>query len=289
MRVNLTKDFVATAQTDMAQQDIRDVKMPGLELRVTRKGIKTFAVRYRRKSDGRKMNVLVGRFPEISVEEARKRALRIKANTSDGADPAGDLHDRKQAMTFRELAEMRLASDTTLGDGSKRNYKQHFDADVFAAIGDIPANEVTADMVARILDRIEERGATVHADRTKAAIGSTFKWAIKRRRAGLTVNPTAGLGKRSEGTARKRVLDSDELARFWRAVSAEEAPLTAPMRLVVKLAALTGQRREEVCGARQRELRLDGPAPTWTIPGDVKRVGKTIRAGRRTRASSPYR
>jgi integrase len=101
----------------------------------------------------------------------------------------------------------------------------------------------------------------VHADRARAAIGSTFKWAIKRRLANVVADPTAGLGKRASSTARTRVLCDDELARLWRATASDHAPITRPMSLIFRLAIVTGQRRTEVAGPITSELRLDGLVP----------------------------
>jgi integrase len=263
--------------TDAERLEIRDAKVEGLELRVSRHGTKSWLLRYRRKSDGRKRVLTLGRFPELSLKDARQSALEEKAKIGRGADPAGDLSLINEAMTFAELAAKRLAEDVAIGEGSRRNYRQSFKADVHAAIGNVAACQVTPDMVARILDRIERRGSLVHADRTKAAIGSTYKWAIKRRLGGVNFDPTAGLGKRASATARTRLLSDAELATFWRAIHSDDAPLTPRMRLICQLAVLTGQRRTEVAAAEVAEVDIDGPAPKWIIPGDSKRNGVLMR------------
>ena len=53
--------------------------------------------------------------------------------------------------------------------------------------------------------------------------------------------------------------------------------MSPPMRIIIKLALLTGQRRAEFAGAMKSELRLDGAAPTWVIPGATRKAGKTVR------------
>jgi integrase len=179
-------------------------------------------------------------------------------------------------MTFRELAELRLETDNAISASTKTQYRQAFDADVFGAIGHIPAREVTADAIARVLDVVESRGASVHADRVRSAIGSTFKWAVKRRQAGVLTDPTAGLGKRSPALPRTRLITDAELVSLWHGIDASGSPLTKRMQLIVKLTILTGQRRSEVCGATISELNLDNSSPTWTIPGDKRRAGNIV-------------
>ena len=147
--------------------------------------------------------------------------------------------------------------------------------DVFPAIGDIPAGEVTREAVAAILHTVEKRGALRHTDHIKSVVSSTFRWGMKR---GLVAsNPTTGLGRRASTVARTRVLTEDELRRLWQGLSRDDVGLSPAVRNVLKLAFLTGQRRLEVAGARQSELRdLNGAAPLWVIPGDDKRGGRVI-------------
>ena len=171
---------------------------------------------------------------------------------------------------------MRLQMDADISPSTREQYRQALHKDVYEAIGHVPAKEVTADMVAWTLDEIEGRGALVHADRVRSAIGSTFKWAVKRRRGDVLTDPTVGLGKRAPSIARARVLDDTELAILWNGIGDPSSPLSESMQLIVKLAILTGQRRAEVCGATRTELTLDNTNPVWTIPGDKKQDGKII-------------
>jgi integrase len=276
----LTANRVETARAqDSKRLEIRDAKVSGLELRVTVKGIKSWYFNYTRRADGKRRRILLGTYPAMSLKDARREVIRLRGKVENRQDPAGEKRATKTATTFRELAELRLKLDNGIGAATKEQYRQAFNADVFKAIGHLPANEVTADMVARILDDVEGRGAAVHADRVKSAIGSTFKWAVKRRRADVLSDPTAGLGKRAPSVARMRVLDDTELTNFWHGVSAPGSPLTKSMQLIIKLAILTDQRRAEVCGTHTSELKMSSQNPTWIIPGDKRQAGQVI-AGR---------
>ncbi len=103
-----------------------------------------------------------------------------------------------------------------------------------------------------------------------------FKYGLQRRI--VQQNPCAGLAKRSDEIPRERVLTREEMYRFWHAI--EAASMSPAMRLIVRLAVLTGQRRGEVAGARKDELYdLDGDEPRWVIPGHRRFRGRVI-AGR---------
>lgn len=275
--LNMTMAECHKLATDQERVDYFDKPTKGLALRVTRAGTKTWAYRYRRATDGKRRTLTLSEFPSMTVDAARLQAGELRAAVAKGADPAGGVETKRGAMTFQELAEMRLTTDANMGEKTKSDYHFTFKANVYPEIGDVAANEVTADMVARIIDNIEGRGKPTQADRTKAAIGGVYKWAMKHRRGGVNSNPTKGLGNRAKVIPRDRVPTEDELARIWKALETAGCPLDPPMRIVVKLAMLTGQRREEICGARLDELRLDAVVPVWTIAGTRKRKGVVTR------------
>ena len=84
----------------------------------------------------------------------------------------------------------------------------------------------------------------------------------------MRINPVAGLGFTYQAKPRNRVLTDNELGKLWRAIDSEDFGATEPMRILLKLALLTGQRNSEVAGARISELTLDSANPMWRIPGE---------------------
>ena len=76
------------------------------------------------------------------------------------------------------------------------------------AIGDLPAGEITGEQIARVLESIEARSKHA-AHKARSAIGSTYRWAVKRRK--VKTNPTIGLGFTVQSKPRNRVLSDDEL------------------------------------------------------------------------------
>jgi integrase len=154
-------------------------------------------------------------------------------------------------------------------------YRYCLEKDVYPAIGDMPADDVTADHVVAICKGIEAGGARVQSERTKTTIGGVFRWGRRQRL--VTANPSAGIGRRSPKVARTRTPTDAELGALWIAVEGQAGKLSPAVRLIIKLAILTGQRRTEVAGARISELRdLETDAPVWVIPGDVNKRGKIV-------------
>ena len=106
---------------------VRDTKVPGLELRVTKAGTKTFSLR-RRIKGGEVERVTIGGFPEYSVERARDKAKVILGQHAQGVSNASA--NRKKArdgLTFEKALELFVeddsARDTPLKPRTRLDYK----------------------------------------------------------------------------------------------------------------------------------------------------------------------
>ncbi len=75
----------------------RDTKEDGLSAYVTAKGIVTFFVRKR--IAGRDERMTIGRFPEVTIEQARKRARVLKGEIAAGQDPTAKNKQLRQELT----------------------------------------------------------------------------------------------------------------------------------------------------------------------------------------------
>jgi hypothetical protein len=65
-----------------------DAIVPGLAIRVSASGRKTFTLYYRHRRRMRRIGL--GRYPDVLLEEARKIATQHRGRIFDGADPAGE-------------------------------------------------------------------------------------------------------------------------------------------------------------------------------------------------------
>jgi integrase len=248
----------------------------GLVLVVQPSGVGTYYFRYDVRVGGkRKFRTLkLGRRDAMTLHDARRKAETHRHAVEDGADPVADAVAKATAMTFRALAEQFLA-EAPLAATTRRNYRQYLEKDAYPAIGDMPASDVTADYVVNICKDIEARGNSAQSQSAKTAIGGVYRYGVRQRL--VKANPCAGIGRRSPVVARTRTLTDGELATLWGAIDGAASTVSQPMRLILQLAILTGQRRTEVAGARVSELQgLDTDAPVWVIPGDVNKRGKII-------------
>ena len=80
------------------RMDIVDAREPGLTLRLTPTGRKTFSVRVR-SLDGVEQRITIGAYPEVSLKEARSRAAQKRAEVRGAMGSLNHVRHRKRAAT----------------------------------------------------------------------------------------------------------------------------------------------------------------------------------------------
>ena len=102
---NFTKAAIAAlAPPAQGMASYRDTKEDGLSVYITAKGVVTFFVRKR--VAGRDERIKIGRFPEVTIEQARKRARVLKGEIAAGQDPTAKNKQLRQELTFGQLFEL---------------------------------------------------------------------------------------------------------------------------------------------------------------------------------------
>jgi integrase len=109
------------------------------------------------------------------------------------------------------------------------------------------------------LERRNRNESDNRARKMRGALSVFFKWAEEHRK--ITTNPCLGGWKPRSPAARERTMNDTEILAFW---SATET-VAEPVRSLLKVLVLTGQRVNEVRGMRYDELSPEG---VWTIPSD---------------------
>jgi integrase len=234
-----------------------DTKAHGLQLRVTSTGVKTFSM-YRRTKGGAPERVTLGRFPTMTVEQARKAASVVNASIEGGDNPAEVKRVFKAEPTFAELFK-------EYGERhgiNKRTWKNDLStyANHLQSLAPRKLTTITRAMIAQVLSNTEKSGLSVSTVRSVRALAShvfvkAIEWGY------LDTNPAQGVRVNGKKVSRDRFLQSDELPRFFASV-AEEPNDT--MRDFILLALLTGARRANLCAMHWNEIDLG--TGTWRIP-----------------------
>ena len=108
-KINFTKLILDTLPLPASGQRkaYHDKKTNGLQIRVTSTGVKTFCV-FKRIKNSNPERVTLGRYPDMSIKQARKEAARINALIVEGINPNSDARALKTETTLQELFEQFL-------------------------------------------------------------------------------------------------------------------------------------------------------------------------------------
>jgi integrase len=262
-KINFTKAALDALPLPASGQRLnyRDAKTNGLQIRVTSTGVKTFCV-FRRLKAGNPERVTLGRYPNMSIEQARKEAARINSLIADGINPNTDVRALKTETTLQELFDeflkhRRNRRGAYLSEKTKRSYRYDFDL-YLSKWGKRQLSIFKDTDFGKLHTEIGKDHPTT-ANRVIAMASSLFGYAAERKLF-KGVNPAHGIKKFPE-TKRDRFLQSDELPAFFKSL-AEEPNETLRDYFLVSL--LTGARRSNVQEMQWKQIHFD--RAEWRIP-----------------------
>ena len=240
----------------------KDDVAPGLRLRVTAAGSRTFCLV--RKAQGRTRWVTLGRFPTMTVAQARAAAGERTAALARGENLAKPKPDR---MTFAALFARYLEEHAK---PHKRTWKQdqaNFDR-YLSTLGRRPVVDIDRAMVTQLHARLGKKSGKYTANRVLALLRKV--WNFARDTAGMDVdNPCQGV-KPFREQSRARFLDQNELQAFFEAL--KETP--PKWRDFFSLCLYTGARRANVAAMKWADLDLDGGI--WRISHEEAKGGEGL-------------
>ena len=250
--------------------EVMDSVVPGLGIRLTDKGAKTFILIARYPGSENPTRRALGEYGELTLEQARTTARDWHTLIGRGIDPREQgerqrlAEQRKRANTFAAVAEDfiegKLPSERN-GKSVELDIRREF----IPAWGGRPVTEITPLDVRAIVKRAKDRGAPYQAHALLATARRLFNWAIEQACYGMETSPCDRLKPRSiigERKARSRILSPDELRAVWKATETMGYPYGPLLRLLL----VTGQRKSEVAEARWSEFDLE--QKLWTIPAE---------------------
>ena len=249
----------------------------GLYLEVTPAGGKIFRLKYR--IDGKEKTLTIGKYPTVSLSEARQAAENARRLLVSGQDPSEAKQQEKRERqaaalnTFESIAR-RWHTDNLHRWKENRAARiiSDFEKDVFPAIGEIQITEISVSDVKAVISAIIARGATVTAEKVRQWIGAVYQYAAM-----LEItdrNPAAVLRGHFEQakTDHRPALPREELTEFFcRLILAEIEPQN---RIALILNMLTFLRSTELRGGQWNEIDFD--AAMWTVLAQRMKHEKTV-------------
>jgi len=263
----------------------------GLYLQVTATGA-SWIFRYERGGrggiKGRERMMGLGPLRDLTLAEARERALAARKLLLDGLDPLDERKAQRDAaaleaakrISFEEAARSYFNGHEQKWSNAehRRQFLSSLEQYVFSEIGKLPIATIDTGLVLKVVEPIWHSKA-VTAGRVRNRIEAVLDWATARGyRTGPnparwkghleTVLPAKGKIKKVE---HHRALPYADIPTFVAALATKEGIPAKALEFLI----LTAARSGEVMGARWSEIDLD--AKVWTVPAERMKTRKEHR------------
>ena len=244
-----------------------DEKVKGLFVLVSPGGTISFGYQYRHLRRNRKLSF--GRYPDVTLAEARRLAQEAKSLVARRVDPAAEKRDalvNSITNVFQDFAQDFMENHAKRNTRSWRETQRILQNEFVRSWGRLPILQITKPMINFRLDEIVERSGPSAANHAFAVIRRCFNWAVER--GTIATSPCAGMKAPAKTSERDRVLDDTELGHIWNAAER----MGFPFGDHVKLQIATAQRRAEVSGMRWCDIDLE--RQTWAQPAASNKSGR---------------
>ncbi|WP_164744012.1 tyrosine-type recombinase/integrase [Saccharospirillum alexandrii] len=154
---------------------VRDEGVPGLVLELTPKGVRTFRVYKKIKGHASPINVTLGKFPDLSIEQARRQATEAIHRLGDQVNPNEEARAaRKSKVTLEEVFKDYCAA-RPLTPSSLRGYTTVIN-NYLDAYKTKPLANITEEVVKKEHHRLSQ-ASQAQADLTMRVLRALFNFA----------------------------------------------------------------------------------------------------------------
>jgi integrase len=248
--VKSISSLVATSERD----DYYDEAFPSFGIRVGRSGSRYFFYRYREQGKYRRLQL--GKFPAVSLAEAREKALSYHLQVARGESPIEAAEDWRKGPTVAVVVEQYIEKYASRYHRKVAPAAQTLQRFFVAEFGERKVADLRRSEISAMLERIVARGTPQMANRTLSLVRHLLTWCMQEEL--IDSNPCFALRNPAPLVVRSRVLSRAEIRAAWGSFLAAGDLYGVALRLLL----LTGQRSGEVRGMRWDQI--DGQV--WTIP-----------------------
>lgn len=268
----LTDTTIKTAKAKTKAYRLSD--SGGLYLEVSPAGGKLWRLKYR--FSGKEKRLALGKYPEVSLKDARDGRDAARRLLANGSDPSEARKAAKLAVlehsahTFEAIARQWFAirSSKWVSNHSDKVINR-LQRDIFPWIGSKPIKSITRSDVISTLNRIVSRGAVESARRAGFNLAQIFQYAIDNELADR--NPAANLSNTLPSPKvnhRAAITEIKDIGGLLRSIESYRGSLIT--RCALKLAPLVFVRPIELRSAEWSEIDFD--SARWTIPAEKMKM-----------------
>ena len=261
-----TDKFIQSLKATDKKYYVRELN--GFSILVAPTGSKTFTYIY--ELYGKRKYLNLGKYPQISLAEARSAFSEAYKKVHSKVDPSISIPDQElvaEELTMNWLIAKYTGHVQASKDSEKwkRDRINTLNKIYLPSMGNLKISQVGKRYAISLLEKAIQRGATA-AKNDQRILRGLFEYAIEREY--TTHNPFSKLTKALpalRATSRDRVLDVKEIKHWW--CSLDTLPVRSRYKRALKVILLTGQRPGEVAGIHSAEIIQEKSGDwVWTIP-----------------------
>jgi len=242
-------------------QDIHDVRLPGLFLKVFQaSGRRSWYVRFR-KPDGRYTERKIGDGRILSLQDARRFGREILSSITLGTDPFAQRDQVRRVVRFAEFVELYYVPFIQKNKKSWKTDVSLLKNHLLPFFGGSSLGSITTVQVNDFIERKSLKLKPASCNRLINLLRFMLNLAVRWDFEGVTVSQFAGLRLLREDNARERYLTAAETQEILLALESSNA---GRLKEIILMLILTGARKSEVLKAQWSHVNFK--LRFWVIP-----------------------
>jgi len=266
--------MLTTKQIDNAKPDQKLYRIfdgLGLYIEIHPNGSKYWRLKYQ--FLGKERRLAIGKYPEISLLEARERREEARKQLANKIDPSAVKVERRNAAFLNAATTFELVAREWHQNHKERwtpsyakDILHRLEIDIFSQIGHMPVADIKPIQVLAALRHIEKRGAHEMAKRSLQYCGQIFRYAVITERAPRDVTTDLKGALKPFKHGHYNALEPDEIPEFMNKLQRNDARLYPQTCHAIKLILLTFVRTGELIQSRWEEFNFK--TNEWIIPAE---------------------
>lgn len=244
--------------------------LPGMyvEVRASSPGRGTYFYRYKDER-GKTCHQKIGKTTEISLGDARKAAIKLKADVIQGANPRADAKREKAVPTLAEFFRDRYLPYVKPRKRSWKRDEELFRLRIDGALGTLRLNQITREKVQQLHAAILQSGlspasADHHVKVLRFAFNLAVEWDI------IDTNPIKGIKLFNVDNKMENYVEGEDLERLLTVLRTDE---NRTVCLIAMFLLSTGCRLNEALQAQWGQI--DQGNRVWRIPASKSKSKRT--------------
>ncbi|WP_105902128.1 tyrosine-type recombinase/integrase [Vibrio gangliei] len=238
---------------------------------------RSWQFRYKRPAQDKVTYLSFGTYPDMTLAEARDKALEARRMISEGIDPQLAKAEQKamaiveQNATFLFVAEQwKATKEGRIKEKTLHGNWRKLELYAFPKLGAIPVTKLTAPLAIAALRPIEEQGLLETVKRTAQLMNEIMNYAVN---SGLIMaNPLSGIRDvfKKHKVVHMKALQPHEMHELIKTVAT--ANIQKVTRFLIEWQLHTMVRPNEASGAKWNEIDLDNKV--WVIPAERMKMSR---------------